>query len=298
MVEVHHQPHSHVGIRLVEAVQHREEGVIEALREERHLLGAHANGFDAGLGQRREPRGELRVREHHRIAAREQDLAQLLPSGLRMTSRAPCDGFVVRADVADDVGDLGHPLLGDRAVLTLDLLARDQLLAVAEAAVRGARRNDVHQTHLVLVQESFHRAVVHLEARILGTLQVARLVRARLHQALDRQALLRQLEVMPGDLDRHAGLHVAIGSLQRAQGSELVLGVEAEHVLGGSLFQKRRQPIDAVALVARAFDGVEKRLLPLGGNVPAIAAHARSPISGRRYPPRTCNAMYIESRRV
>jgi hypothetical protein len=113
---------THLGVGLVEAVEHREEGVVEALGIERHLLGADADGLDAGLGQRAEPRSDLGVVEHHRIAAREQDLAELLAAGLRVAAAVGLDLGVELLDVADDVGDLREALLGDGAVVALDLL--------------------------------------------------------------------------------------------------------------------------------------------------------------------------------
>jgi hypothetical protein len=91
VLEVQHQAQADLGVRLVELVEHREEGVVEALGVERHLLGADADRLDAGLGERAEPRGELGVVEHHRVAAREQDLAQLLAAGLRVTAAVRLD---------------------------------------------------------------------------------------------------------------------------------------------------------------------------------------------------------------
>jgi hypothetical protein len=66
----------------VEAVEHREEGVVEALGVEGHLLGADADRLDAGLGERAEPGGDLGVVQHHGVAAGEQDLAELLATRL------------------------------------------------------------------------------------------------------------------------------------------------------------------------------------------------------------------------
>ena len=48
------------------------------------------------------------------------------------------DFFVELFDVRHDLGNLGQPLLGFGAILTLDFLAGDQLFAVAEAAVGRA----------------------------------------------------------------------------------------------------------------------------------------------------------------
>jgi hypothetical protein len=70
-----------------------------------------------------EPRSDLGVVQHHRVAAREQDLAQLLATGLRVAAAVGLDLGVVLLDVADDVGDLREALLGDGAVVALDLLA-------------------------------------------------------------------------------------------------------------------------------------------------------------------------------
>ncbi|MFN9999787.1 MAG: hypothetical protein ACK559_01540, partial [bacterium] len=141
--EVHDDVQADLGVRLVEAVEHGHEGVVEALRVEGHLLGADADRLDAGLRERRQPRGDLRVLQHHRVAAGHQDLAQLLAPADRVAAAVGGDLGVEALDVADDVGDVRQALLGHRAVLALDLLAGDQFLAVAEAAVGRARGDHV-----------------------------------------------------------------------------------------------------------------------------------------------------------
>ena len=135
MVEVDHHPQADVGVGLVEVVEHRQEGFIEPLGEEGHLLGAHADRLDARLSQGRQPFADVLVGEHHRVAAGHQDLAQLLSAGRRVDAAVVLDLLVVRLDVGDHVLDLGQPLLGDSPVLALDVLACDQLFAVAEPAV-------------------------------------------------------------------------------------------------------------------------------------------------------------------
>ena len=123
------------------------------------------------------------------------------------------------------------------------------------------------------MQQPLHRAVVHLEARILGTHQVRRLVGGGFDQRADSRALLRQIEVVPGHLDRHARLDVALAALERAQGLDLLVRVEPLGVVGHTLSEEGRQAIDALALVARVLNGVEEGLLPIGGDVLCGVAH-------------------------
>jgi hypothetical protein len=106
VVEVHDQPEADVGVGLVEGVEHRQEGRVEAVGVERQLLGAERIDLDAGLGQRGQPGAILALRA---------------PSGRRRRagSRAACRARLGmhaavgprRPVVPPDVG--GH--LGSRA---------------------------------------------------------------------------------------------------------------------------------------------------------------------------------------
>jgi hypothetical protein len=80
-------------------------------------------------------------------------------------------------------------------------------------------------------------------------------------------SLFRDLEVVPRDLDRHAGLDVALRALELHQLGELLLGVEVEHVVRGTFVQERRKAIDPLPVVLGVFDGVEKGLFARGRSV-------------------------------
>ena len=157
-------------------------------------------------------------------------------------------------DVGGDFGNGGEALLGNGAVLTRDLLARDQLLAVAEAAVRRTGRHNIEQPHFVLVEHALDGAVVHLKARVFGAREILGLFRIGLHNATDGRARLRQLKVVARDLDGHALLDIALGALEDAQLNQFVRGVKAAHVLRRPLIEKRRKAVDDVALVAGVLD--------------------------------------------
>ncbi len=69
MVEVDHQPERNLGVDFVEAVDHAEEGIVKSVGIEGQLLGSDADCLDSGLSQCSEPRRQLGVWQHHRIAA-------------------------------------------------------------------------------------------------------------------------------------------------------------------------------------------------------------------------------------
>ena len=177
MVEVNHQSQRDVRVYLVESVQHGHEGVVEAVGMERELLGADPDDLRARLGQPCEPAGELGVGQNHRIAAREQDLAQFGSTRIRMLAAVGLNRRIVGPDVVGHLLELREALLLDAAVGPLDVLAGDQLLPVAEPAVGRACGDDVQQGHLVLVEQPFDRAVVELARRVLLALEVGGLVR-------------------------------------------------------------------------------------------------------------------------
>jgi len=68
---------------------------VETIGVERHLLRSEPDGFDTCLGERGEPCCDLHVRQHHRIATREQDLAQLLTPRLGVDATVALDDGVV-----------------------------------------------------------------------------------------------------------------------------------------------------------------------------------------------------------
>ena len=166
-----------------------------------------------------------------------------------------------------------RPLLGDRAVLTLDVLPGDQLLAVAEAAVCRAGRDDVHQAHLVFVEQPFDRREVHLVARVFRPGEVEGLVGARLDQLLDGLAVLGQVEVVAGDLHRHAVFDVPVRAPKAHQLGDLVGGVEGLHILRCPIFEERIQAVDDLSVVPGVLDGIEEGLLPLCRNVLSYFRH-------------------------
>ncbi len=67
MLEVDHHVQSDFWVCFVEAIEHVEECLVEALRIERHFLGPDPDRFDPGFSECREPCSDLRVVEHHRI---------------------------------------------------------------------------------------------------------------------------------------------------------------------------------------------------------------------------------------
>ena len=68
----------------------------------------------------------------------------------------------------------------------------------------------------VLDAQALDRAVIHLVAWILGPGQVEGLIGARLDEALQAGAVLGELEVVAGHLDRHAGLDIPLGHVNAA----------------------------------------------------------------------------------
>ena len=50
VLEVQHHVQADLRVGLVEAIEHRQEGTVEALGIERHILGADADRLDAGFG--------------------------------------------------------------------------------------------------------------------------------------------------------------------------------------------------------------------------------------------------------
>ena len=66
---------------------------------------------------------------------------------------------------------------------------------------------------------------------------------------------------MARHLDGHPRFDIALGAFQRLQDDELVIGIKAAHILRHFFIEKRAQSVDAFAVVARAFNGVEKGLL-------------------------------------
>ena len=216
-----------------------------------------------GLGQGGEPGGQLGVGQHHRIAARQQDLAQLGPTGLRMLAAVGVHRGVVGPDVVGDLFDLGQTLLLDRAVGPLDVLAGDQLLPVAEPAVGRAGRDDVEQGHLVLVENALDGAVVELAGRVLLAVEVQGLVGGGLDERLEGRAAAGHLEVVAGDLDRHAVLDVPVGVLELLQVGQLDGCVEAAHVLGRALLDEGIQSVHDLPVVAGVLDAIEDASLSI-----------------------------------
>ena len=249
VVEVDDDADVDVGPVGVEAVEHFEKVLIETIRVEREFLRADADLLDAVLGQGRQPLRDVAVAQHHRVAAGQQDLAQFLAARDRVAAAVVGDQAVVLDDVVDHLADLRQALLGDRAVVASDFLARDQFLAVAEAAVGGAGRGDVGEADLVLVQQALDRAVVHLVARVLGAGEVGGLARVGLDQHLQRQAVLRQFEVVAGHLDRHALLDVARRAGQRRQRLQFVVAVEALHLVRHGAVDELADAGDDLAVV-------------------------------------------------
>ena len=182
-----------------------------------------------------------------------------------MHAAVSCDSGVVGPHIGDDIGDLGDALLFDGAVLTLDLFAGDQLLAVAEPAVRGAGRHHIQQAHLIFVQQSFDRAEVHLVAGIFGSLEVERLIRCCLHQLLQGGAVAGELEVVTCHLDGHALFDVACGAADLQQPVEFGPAVEVAHVLGGGALDERVQAVEDLPVIAWVLDVVENLAFSMCG---------------------------------
>ncbi len=229
--------------------------------------------FDPGFRERGEPLADLPVGQHHRIAAGQQNLAELLAARLRVLPAVGGDDLVVGPHVVGDGFDLRQPLLGNGAVLALDLLLADQFLAIAEAAVGRAGGDDVEQAHLVLVQHSLDRSEVHLVAGVFGAGQVERLVRTGLDDPLYRLAVLGHLEVVPGHLHRHALLDVPFRSVDARQGGDLLRRVEALHVLRRLVLVEGLQADDDLTVVLGVLDRVQERLFALGRNVFVFGCH-------------------------
>src|SRR6185436_3923842 len=103
-----------------------------------------------------------------------------------------------------------------------------QFFEIAETAMGRAGRHDIHESHLVLVQQALDGAVVHLVSGILRARKIHRLAGVGLDDALNRGAGPGQVVVMARDLHGHPGFNVPIGALERFQPSHLVRGVEAE----------------------------------------------------------------------
>ena len=59
VLEVQHHVQADLRVGLVEPIEHRQEGAVEALGIERHVLGADADRLDAGFGQRAKPGRDL-----------------------------------------------------------------------------------------------------------------------------------------------------------------------------------------------------------------------------------------------
>ena len=188
---------------------------------------------------------------------------------------------VVLLDVGDDLGDHRETFLCDGAVLSLDLLTGDQFFAVTEAAMGRAGRNDVHESHLVLVQQALDGAVVHLVAGILRARKIHRLGGVGLDDALNRGAGPGQLVVMARDLHGHPGFNVTIGALERLQACHLILGVEVEHVFRRLLVEEGGKATDDFPLIAAFFDALEKLLLACGGDVGLWLCHCSGSIAGK-----------------
>jgi hypothetical protein len=277
MLEMQHEVHADLGVGFMKSVKHLEQRAIEALRVKRHLLGADADGLDPGFGQRGKPCGELRVAEDQSIPARKQDLAKLLSSAFGMTPTVGFDGGVVLMNIRDDLGNLRQSLLGHGSILALDLFAGDEFFAVAETAMGRARRDDVHQPHLVLVEQPFDRSIVHLEPGIFGALEVVGFVRARFNDAGHRFGFLGHFVIVPRHLHRHALLDIALGPMEDPQRTHLVFGVEVQHVFRGPLIEERREPIDDLALVLGVLNSVEERLLAGRGDVLKLLDHQNTP---------------------
>ena len=265
MVEMHHEPQRHIGVDLMEQVEHRHQGPVEALRMERQLFGADPDHFGASLSQSGQPAGQLGVGQHHRVAAGQQDLAQLGPPGLGMPAAVGRHCGVVGADVIGHLAGLRQTLLLDGAVGVGDLFAGDQLFAVAEPAMRRAGGDHIQQRHLVFVEQPLHRAVVELPGGVLVAFEVGGLVGGGLDQALQGAAVAGHLEVVAGDLHRHPRLDVACAAGEGLQLCQLVGRVEASHLLGSGPADERVQAVDDLAVIARVLDVIEHSPLGFGG---------------------------------
>src|SRR3954471_8972204 len=191
-------------------------------------------------------------------------------------------GRVVLLDVRDDLRDRRETLLRDGAVLSPDLLAGDQFFAIAETAMGRAGRHDVHESHLVLVQQALDGAVVHLVAGILRARKIQCLGGVGLGDALNRGAGPGQVVVMARDLHGHPGFNVTFGALEHFQVCHLVLGVEAEYVLRRLLVEEGAEATDNFPLIAAFFDALEKLLLACGGDVGLWLCHWSGSITGKR----------------
>ena len=137
MVKVNHHPQ--VGLRIghVEGIQHGKERLVKALRIKSQFLSADTDAFNPGLGQRRQPLGDVLVAQNHWVTAGHQDFTQALAVGFRMTATVFINQPVMLEYVVNDVLDLGQTLGGDCAVCAGDFFLGDQFFAVAEPAMRG-----------------------------------------------------------------------------------------------------------------------------------------------------------------
>ena len=271
MVEVGHQPEPDVWVGLVEPVHHVQEGVVEAVGVEGQFLGAEPDRLNAGFGEGGEPGGELAVGQHHGVSAGEEYLAEFLAAGFGVATAVGGHRGVVRADVVGDLEDLGKALLLDGAVAALDRFAGDQLLPVAEPAVRRAGRDHIEEAHLVFVEQAFDGAVVHLVAGVLGTLEVESLVGGCFDELLQGGAVLGYLEVVAGYLHRHAGFDVALCSSDPDKLIEFGGGVESDHVLGGGAVDEGVEAVEDLPVVSGVLYGVEDEPLPIGRFVFCLA---------------------------
>lgn len=260
VLEVDHHVESDFWVGLVEAVKHRKEGFVETERVERHLFGADADGLDTRFSERGEPCADLGVVEDHWVTTGEQDLAEFFAAADWVASAVVRDFLIEGADVAGDFWDLREPLLGNGAVGAFDFLARDEFFAVAESAVRRAGRDDIHQAHLVLVQETFDRCVVHLIAGVFGTREVQGLVWTRFDEPLDGLALHREFSEVACDLDGHAFFNIPIAAFESAELDEFFGAVEAIEVVRSAAVEEGLEPVQDLTLVLHILDGLEKCL--------------------------------------
>ena len=190
-----------------------------------------------------------------------------------MKSAVRSDDLIVFPDVCRDLGDLGHSLLRHRAVMTFHFLAADELLAIAESAVRRTGRDHVHQAHLVLVKQAFDGAVIHLMTGIFRTCEVGGFGRTRLHDPLDRFTVACQFEVMPCDLHRHSLLDIPIGALEHFQAQHFIIGIKGHHVLRSLFLEEGGEAVDDFAFMAGFFNGFKERTFPISLGVFEFLGH-------------------------
>jgi hypothetical protein len=110
VLEVQHEVHADLGVRLMESIEHLEKRAIEALRVERHLLGADADGLDPGSASAASHAASFELLSTIGSPP-ESRISRSFSRPLGVTPTVGLDGGVVLMNVRDDLGDLRESLL-------------------------------------------------------------------------------------------------------------------------------------------------------------------------------------------